>query len=193
MSRPAAAVARLGLAMLLGPLAACGHPAGQPDLAPAASEEALVRFTIPEFRRRQPYHATSRDPRTGNEVHYAEFSGADSFAAVVVATAAPGYVLDRRDVRRQIGTVLQGEIDWGDAGSVGSSARSAEYRLFEIPARNARCFGFSRQWGGASGGGLGRHTAESFGFYCRTGQRDLFEDDIQRLIRRISFAGQVIL
>ena len=167
--------------------------AERPELAPVAPEEGQIRFAIPEFRRREAHHATSRDPRTGNEVHYAEFTGGDSFAAVVVASAAPGYVLERRDVRRQLGTVLQATIDWGHEGGVGAGEQGAQYRLFTIPERNARCFAFIRQWGRAPGDDLGRDTVQSFGFYCRTGERDLFEDDIPRLIRRVTFVGQPIL
>ena len=132
----------------------------------------------------------NRDPWTGNEVRYAEFSGDGSFAAVVLVTAAPGYVLEPRDMTGHFARMLPGaEIIWEEQGSVqAAGGRDLRYRMFRLPETDFGCVAFDGWWRPApEDGQVLRFTRQTFGFYCRAAERALGEAEVRRIIRRIRF------
>ncbi len=189
-----AAGASLALAALLAACAAAGDP---PTADPAAAALApqgpeSIAFDLPDFDPAATRRALNRDPRSGNEVHYAAFSGADSFAAVVLVRAGRGYTLEPQDATRHLARMLPATpVSWGEGGSVqADNGRGADYRLFDLPEVSFRCFAFDERWAPALDDDGGRwFTRQAFGFYCRAADQALGEADIRRLIPRISFAG----
>ena len=194
------------LLLLLVTACAGGDTGGQEGPSPgaaaaAAFEPGKIISDLPDFDAAATRRTLSRDPHSGNAVHYAAFGGADSFAAVVLVEAASGYTLEPRDLTRHFERMLPATpIVWGARGSVREAAATTattaaagpgtSYRLFELPETGFRCFAFDEQWRPAVDEDGGRwYTRQGFGFYCRAAERALGEGDIRRVLARISFAG----
>ncbi len=150
--------------------------------------QSAIRFDHADFDPDLAEYQFDRHPRTGSELHVAQFFGADAYAGVVVSKAAAGYVVEERPIEVQVERMFDGvELDWGESGRVPSHMGYVRYRMFRVAGQSLSCLGFGHTFGEAADG-RGRKNNLVVGWFCYDETRPPSAATATDLIGRVSLS-----
>jgi hypothetical protein len=180
------AVALAGIVLLGG----CEGLNPETEPQSIGADESVIRFEHQDFDPERAEYLLHRNPRSANDVYFAQFAGSEAYATLVAVKTGPSHVIDERSVESSIGRLLQNsELTWGESGRVDTAAGTVPYRMFRIADQPVSCVGFS-QSRGESSDDRGRKNDLVFGYFCQSNTRPMSAETASDLISRVSLVGR---
>lgn len=172
-----AAIALLGGCESLGP---------SWDPQPIEASQSVIGFEHQDFDPKRAEHVLQRDPRTGNQVYIAQFTGDQAFAVLVAAKSGPSYAFGERAIETYVDNLFEDvELIWGEAGRIGTRLGNVPYRMFEIAGQPLSCVGFGQRHGNF-GDDRGQKNDLIYGYFCESDARPMTAASADDLISKVS-------
>ena len=124
-----------------------------PEVEPQPIEagQSVIRFEHEKFDPERAEYLLHHDPRSANDVYFAQFVGNAAFATLAALKTGPSHVIEERSVDSRVGRLLRDEeLTWGESGRAESGMGIVPYRMFRIADQPVSCVGFSQSLGESS-------------------------------------------